>query len=144
MSLYHLYKSLHLISLISWMVGLLYLPRLFVYHCQLKKNSDAIRTFKLMEYRLYRFILTPAMIATFIFGILLILQDASYYMKSGWLHLKLLLVIFMAGIHGFLGKNVKVFAADNNQRSAKFFKTLNEVPTILMIIIIFLVVFKPF
>jgi protoporphyrinogen IX oxidase len=143
-NLYLLFKSLHLISLISWMVGLLYLPRLFVYHTDIAKNSDSNKIFKLMEFRLYRYICTPAMIATFIFGILLILQDPSYYMKSGWLHFKLLLVFALAGIHGFFGLNVKIFAADQNQRKAKFFRIINEVPTILMILIIFLAFFKPF
>ena len=137
------YKALHTIAVISWMAGMLYLPRLFVYHCQTKAHSEASETFKIMERRLLNIITTPAMIITLILGILLIARDPEYYMSSGWLHAKLFLVFIMMGVHGYFSKIVRTFAQDQNKKTAKFYKILNEVPTILMIIIVILVVVKP-
>ena len=137
-------KALHIIAIISWMAGMLYLPRLFVYHAGCKKNSAESELLKVMEKKLLKIIVTPAMIASFIFGILLILNDYSYYLKSGWLHIKLFLVFILAAIHGYLSKTVQVFAQDMNQNSEKFYRILNEVPTLLMILIVILVVLKPF
>lgn len=137
-------KSLHLIAVMSWMAGLLYLPRLFVYHVAAPIGSSENETFKVMEYRLQRFIMTPAMITTFVLGFLLMLTPGVLVKPMGWFHAKFFLVILMAGSQGFMGKWRKAFAADQNTKSAKFFRVANEVPTVLMIFIIFLVVVKPF
>ena len=142
-NIYLWYKALHTIALIAWMAGMLYLPRLFVYHAQAKIGSESSETFKIMEKRLLRFITTPAMLITVILGILLIARDPSYYLSSGWLHAKLLFVFIMIGMHGYFAKTVRVFAQDKNLKTAKFYKIINEVPTILMILIIILVVVKP-
>lgn len=142
-NLYLWYKALHTIALIAWMAGMLYLPRLFVYHAQAKIGSESSETFKIMERRLLRFITTPAMIITIILGILLIARDSSYYLSAGWLHAKLLFVFIMIGMHGYFAKTVRVFAQDKNLKTAKFYKIINEVPTVLMIIIIILVIVKP-
>ena len=142
-NLYLWYKALHTIAIIAWMAGMLYLPRLFVYHCQTEAHSEASETFKIMERRLLNIITTPAMIITLILGVLLIARDTEYYMSSGWLHAKLFLVFIMMGVHGYFSKTVRVFAQDQNKKTAKFYKILNEVPTILMIIIVILVVVKP-
>lgn len=138
---YELVKTLHLISVISWMAGLLYLPRLFVYHAQQKKGSETSETFKVMERKLLRLIMNPAMIATWIFGLwLMILIDAG---QMGWMHGKLFLVLLMTGAHHVMSAQVKRFARDENQKSARYFRVLNEVPTLLMIGIVALVIFKP-
>jgi len=142
--MYLWYKALHIISVISWMAGMLYLPRLFVYHANCKKKSEASEMLKIMERRLLKIIINPAMILSFVFGILIILSDVSYYMKSGWLHTKLLMVLILTAIHVYLAKTVKAFALDQNNKSDKFYRILNEGPTILMIIIVILVVVKPF
>ena len=141
MTVFLLIKSLHIIAVISWMVGLLYLPRLFVYHCGLKNNSESFNLLALMEKRLLRFIMNPAMIITFITGLFL-LKYIGF--SQGWVHIKLLLVIFMAGFHGFLAKCRKNFENNQNNNSDKFYRIINEIPTILMIFIVFLVIFKPF
>ena len=137
-------KALHIISLISWMAAMLYLPRIFVYHAESTIGSESYKIFKTMERRLLKIIMTPAMIFTFLFGVLLIMHDSSYYLKSGWLHFKLLLVIFMAGLHGYFAKTVRSFANNNNQHSAKFYRIINEAPTILMVLIVILAIIKPF
>ncbi|MFT6331919.1 MAG: putative membrane protein [Lentimonas sp.] len=142
MDTYLIAKFLHIISLISWMCGMLYLPRLFVYHTQAKIGGELDKTLQIMEAKLLRFIMNPAMILTFITGFWLI--SFIGFGSGGWLHFKLLLVLFMAGCHGFLGKCRKNFAAGENIRSDKFYRIINEVPTILMITIVFLVVVKPF
>ncbi len=134
-------KALHVIAVISWMAGLLYLPRLFVYHSGLKDDSDSAKLFIIMEKRLLRFIMNPAMIITFITGFIL-LKYIGF--SQGWIHAKLLLVLFMAGFHGFLAKYRKNFENNQNNNSEKFYRIINEVPTILMIFIVFLVIFKPF
>ncbi len=143
MNLYLWYKAFHLISIIAWMAALLYLPRIFVYHSE-AKSQDCKDVFKLMEKRLLRYIMTPAMIFSYLFGILLILQDPSYYMKSGWLHVKLLAVLLLSASHGYFAICVKKFALEQNNKSSKFYRLINEVPTLLMILIIIMVVIKPF
>jgi protoporphyrinogen IX oxidase len=145
--LYLWVKAFHIIAVISWMAGMLYLPRLFVYHCDAEKGSVQSETFKVMERRLLRAIITPAMIATWIFGLWLtwIGPDSRYgWFGAGWLHAKLLLVLALSAMHGIMARWVKDFAADNNQHSQRFYRIINEVPTILMILIVLLVVLKPF
>lgn len=135
-------KALHVIAVISWMAGLLYLPRLFVYHAAAAPGSDQSETFKVMEARLLRYIMNPAMIATFLFGGLMIWINTGY-MQLGWMHGKLTLVFLLTGVHHVFGKWRKDFAADKNTRAPKFYKIWNEVPTALMIGIVLLVVIKP-
>lgn len=135
-------KALHVIAVISWMAGMLYMPRLFVYHCSAEVGSVQSETFKVMERRLLKAIINPAMVATWILG--LYLAWSGGWFTSGWFHAKLLLVLLMSGVHGFLTGRVRDFALDRNTRSAKFYKIINEVPTVLMILIVILVVVKPF
>ena len=120
-----------------------YLPRLFAYHADAAKGSELSETFKIMERRLLKIIINPAMILTFIFGIWMILENPAL-MQQGWLHAKIFLVLCMAGLHGFLSATRKKFARDENTRPAKFYKLVNEVPTVLLILIVLLVVLKPF
>jgi putative membrane protein len=140
--MYEWIKALHVIAVIAWMAGMLYLPRLFVYHCEAEIESKQSETFKVMERRLLRAIINPAMAVTWLAG--LYLAFAGHWFSAGWLHGKLLLVIAMSGLHGFLARCVKDFAADRNLRSQKFYRIINEVPTVLMIGIVILVVVKPF
>ena len=139
---YNIVKAIHIIAVIAWMAGMLYLPRLFVYHAEAQRGSIQSETFKIMEKRLLRLIINPAMIVTWIMG--LWLAYSAGFFVAPWLHIKLLLVLVLSGVHGFLARLVKDFAADRNVRPAKFFRLLNEVPTVLMIAIVFLVVVKPF
>jgi putative membrane protein len=141
--LYDWIKALHVISLIAWMAGLLYLPRLFVYHVQAQAGSIQSDTFKIMERRLLKAIMNPAMIATFVFGIWLIVLNPAL-LSQGWLHAKLLLVLAMAGAHGAMGRWRKDFEADRNTRPQRFYRIANEVPTILMIVVVILVIVRPF
>jgi protoporphyrinogen IX oxidase len=140
--MYEWVKALHIIAVIAWMAGMLYLPRLFVYHCAAEVGSKQSETFKLMERRLLRAIVNPAMIVTWLAG--LYLAWAGHWFAATWLHAKLLLVVILSGVHGFFARWVKDFAADRNQRSQKFYRIVNEVPTLLMIGIVILVVIKPF
>jgi putative membrane protein len=140
--MYEWIKALHVIAVIAWMAGMLYLPRLFVYHSVAEIGSKQSETFKVMELRLLKAIINPAMAVTWLAG--LYLAWAGHWFSAGWLHGKLLLVIAMSGMHGFLGRCVKDFAADRNTRSQKFYRIINEVPTVLMIGIVILVVVKPF
>lgn len=142
MTSYLVFKSLHIISVISWMAGMLYLPRLYAYHAGVDPKSEASQIFKTMERRLLRIIVNPAMILTFIFGAVLVVQADA--MSQGWFHGKLTLVLVLAGVHGWLAKMRKTFERDENTRSPKFYKILNEVPAVLMIFIVFLAVLKPF
>jgi|TARA_B100002051_G_C16527802_1_gene531118 putative membrane protein len=142
MSTYLTFKSLHLIAVISWMAGLLYLPRIFVYHAENETNNDIKSVFKIMEHKLFFYIMTPAMLASWVFGILLIYVQ-SYETFSFWLAIKLILVIILTFYHFLLLKWLIDFKKDSNSHSGKFFRYMNEVPTILLIIIIFVVVFKP-
>ena len=135
-------KAFHIIAVISWMAGMLYLPRLFVYHCAAAPGSPQSETFKVMERRLLRLIINPAMIATWILGIWVAHEGG--FLKSGWLHAKFLLVVVLSGYHGLLAWWMKDFAADRNQRSAKFYRIANEIPAVLMAAIVILAVVKPF
>ena len=146
MNTYLLFKSIHLIAVISWMAGLLYLPRIFVYHSeavQNNKSEDLTETFKVMERRLLVYIMNPAMIVSWIFGILLIHTVGMDSFGSFWLQLKLAFVIILTIYHFFLFQCLRKFAENNNSYSSKFYRIINEIPTILLIGIIFIVVFKP-
>jgi len=135
-------KAFHLIAVIAWMAGMLYLPRLFVYHCEAEPGSRQSETFKRMERRLLKAIINPAMIATW--GLGLWLTWTGPYLTAGWLHAKLALVLILSGVHGLFARWVKDFAADRNRRSAAFYRIVNEVPTLLMIGIVILAIIKPF
>ena len=140
--MYEWIKALHVIAVISWIAGMLYLPRLFVYHCEAEIGSKQSETFKVMERRLLRAIMNPAMIVTWLAG--LYLAWAGHWFSHPWLHAKLLLVVVLSGVHGFFARCVKDFAGDRNRRSQKFYRIINEVPTVLMIAIVILVIVKPF
>ena len=138
-------KAFHIIAVIAWMAGMLYLPRLFVYHCQTDPGSRQSETFKLMERRLLKLIINPAMIATWLLGLTLIwLMGQDAFLQAGWLHAKLALVVAMSAVHGFFVRWVKDFAADRNTHSQKFYRLANEIPTALLILIVVLAVVKPF
>ena len=143
MSLYLLFKSLHLIAVISWMVGLLYLPRIFVYHVENLEKKEATEIFKIMERRLYFYIMRPAMIATWLFGVILIYINGLDIFSQLWMYIKLTLVIFLTIYHEYLGICLKSLKLKTNTKTSKFFRIINEVPTIILILIIFIVVFKP-
>lgn len=136
-------KAVHVIAVISWMAGMLYLPRLFVYHVDAKKGSKQSETFKIMEYRLLKLIINPAMIVAFVVGGLMLYADPSLF-QNGWMHVKLTLVLLMSGVHGVLAKHVRLFGKDENEKSAKYFRILNEVPTALMVLIVVMVIARPF
>ena len=140
--MYEWLKALHIIAVIAWMAGMLYLPRLFVYHCEADPGSRQSETFKVMERRLLKAIINPAMIATWILG--LWLAWSGGWFSEPWLHVKLALVLGMSAVHGMLSRYVRDFASDRNRKSQKFYRIINEVPTILMILIVLLVVLKPF
>jgi putative membrane protein len=135
-------KALHVIAVIAWMAGMLYLPRLFVYHADAPKGSDLSETLKLMERRLLKAIVNPSMILVLATGIILAILTG--YWQAPWLQAKFVLVLGLVGLHGYLARCVRTFAADANQRAAKFYRVLNEVPTTLMILIVILAVVKPF
>ena len=138
-------KALHVIAVIAWMAGMLYLPRLFVYHASAKPGSELSETFKVMERRLLKLIINPAMIATWVFGLTLVwLMGKDAFFQAGWLHAKLVLVLAMSGLHGYFARLVKQFAADRNRHSSKFYRIVNEIPTVLLILIVVLAVVKPF
>ena len=140
--MYEWIKALHVIAVISWMAGMLYLPRLFVYHCEAERGSKQSETFKVMERRLLKAIINPAMIVTWLAGLYLVW--VGHWYSAPWFHAKFLLVLILSGVHGFFARCVKDFAADKNLRSQRFYRIINEVPTILMILIVILVVVKPF
>ncbi len=142
MNLYLLFKSLHLIAVISWMAGLLYLPRIFVYHSQADHDSQK-KVFKTMERKLYNFIMMPAMLASWLFGILLLHNLGFSIFSEIWMQIKVIAVIILTYYHFTLGKFVNDFAIDNNQKTPKFFRIYNEIPTIILIVVIFVVIFKP-
>ena len=143
MNIYLTYKALHLIAVISWMAGLLYLPRIFVYHTENQSDKNISDVFKTMERKLYFYIMTPAMLISWIFGILLIGSIGFDQLSTYWLKTKLILVILLTLYHFYLGNFLNKFKMDLNTKSSKFFRFFNEVPTILLILIIFIVVFKP-
>jgi putative membrane protein len=140
--MYEWIKALHIIAVIAWMAGMLYLPRLFVYHCEAEAGSKQSETFKLMERRLLRVIINPAMVVTWLAG--LYLAWAGHWFSASWLHAKLVLVLVLSGVHGFFSRCVKDFAAGRNLRSQRFYRFINEVPALLMVLIVILVVLKPF
>jgi protoporphyrinogen IX oxidase len=142
MNLYLTLKAIHVIAVISWMVGLLYLPRLFVYHVE-NNSAESSKIFKVMEKRLMKIIMNPAMIITWLSGLSVLWILGFNNIFSLWLFIKFLFVIVLSGYHGFLSKCLKDFESDRNKRSSKFFRVINEIPTIILIIIVFLVIFKP-
>ena len=141
---YHLLKALHLIAMVAWMAGMLYLPRLFVYHCRVKPGSEASELFKVMEAKLMRLIMLPAMIATWGFGLWMAMMLELFNNDNGWLHAKLGLLVLLSGMHGMFSRFRKDFARDANRKSEKFFRIINEVPAVILVGIVFLAVFKPF
>ncbi len=140
--MYEWIKALHVIAIISWMAGMLYLPRLFVYHCGAEIGSKQSETFKVMERRLLKAIINPAMTVAWLSG--LYLAWSAHFFAAGWLHVKLALALALSTVHGFFARWLKQFAADKNQNSEKFYRLINEVPTILMIGIVIMVIVKPF
>ena len=143
MNYYLLFKSLHLIAVISWMAGLLYLPRIFVYHAENNTEKNTSEIFKIMEKRLMFYIMTPAMILSWFFGIFLILINEISITLNLWVQTKLFLVVLLTIYHLFLGYYLRKFALDENKKSAKFFRIINEIPTILLILIVFVIIYKP-
>ena len=142
MNLYLLFKSLHLIAVISWMAGLLYLPRIFVYHSE-NDNEIITSVFKTMEKKLFYYIMTPAMILSWFFGLILIHEIGFNQLTNLWLQLKLLLVILLTIYHFYLGFLLIKFKSDLNEKTSKFYRYINEIPTLLLILIVFIVIFKP-
>lgn len=136
-------KALHVISVIAWMAGMLYLPRLFVYHAEAETGSVQSETFKVMERRLYRGIINPAMIAAFVFGLTMIAAGVVDW-SQGWPWVKAAAVLALSAFHGLLGRYRRAFAADRNDKSSRFFRSINEIPTVLMIVIVIMVIVKPF
>ena len=143
MNYYLLFKSLHLIAVISWMAGLLYLPRIFVYHVENSEKKEITEIFEVMEKRLYFYIMRPAMILSWFFGIILIYINGIDIFSQLWMHIKLGLVVLLTIYHEYLGVCLKSLKLNNNTKSSKFFRIINEVPTIILIFIIFIVIFKP-
>ena len=141
---YEWLRALHIIAVISWMAGMLYLPRLFVYHAEAKTGSEISETFKVMERRLLKYIMSPAMGASWILGLAMLYANPGMLEGGGWMHAKLLFVFLMSGVHGALAKHVRKFSNDENDKSAKYFRILNEVPTVLMIGIVIFAVVQPF
>jgi protoporphyrinogen IX oxidase len=135
-------KALHVVAVIAWMAGMLYLPRLFVYHADAPKGSDVSETFKVMERRLLKAIINPAMIAVFLTGFALVYLTEDW--RVGWWQAKFILVLGLAGLHGYFARCVRSFAEDKNERPARFYRFLNEAPTVLMVAIVILAVVKPF
>ncbi len=139
---YEWIKSLHVIAVISWMAGMLYLPRLFVYHCGVAVGSEASETFKVMERKLMRYIINPAMIVAWVAGLWIAIVMFGF--KGGWLHVKLALVLGLSAAHGYFAKAVADFARDEGRRDHRFWRFMNEVPTLIMIAVVILVIVKPF
>ena len=143
MNSYLLFKSLHLIAVVSWMAGLLYLPRIFVYHVENKQKKEATDIFEVMEKRLFFYIMRPAMIFTWIFGLILIYLNGIEIFSQLWMQVKLVLVILLSAYNDYLGRCLLSLKNNSNSRSSKFFRIINEIPTIMLIFIVFLVIFKP-
>jgi putative membrane protein len=137
-------KALHLISMVAWFAALFYLPRLYVYHCKASIGSELDQTLQIMERRLLKAIMTPAMVSTWVFGLILLFVYRPDVVSDGWIHVKLLLIVILSGYHGFLSKARKGFVAGANKRSEKFYRLINEVPTVILIAVVFLAVLKPF
>jgi len=142
MNSYLLFKSLHLIAVISWMAGLLYLPRIFVYHSE-NTNEIISNVFKTMERKLFYYIMTPAMVLSWIFGLVLIHEIGFEQLANLWLQLKLILVVLLTTYHFYLGSLLNQFRSDQNKKTSKFYRYINEIPTLLLILIVFIVIFKP-
>jgi len=143
MNSYLLFKSLHLIAVVSWMAGLLYLPRIFVYHVENKEKKEAIDIFEVMEKKLFYYIMRPAMIFTWIFGLILIYLNGIEIFSQLWMQIKIVLVILLSAYNEYLGKCIVSLKDNSNTRSSKFFRTINEVPTVMLVFIVFIVIFKP-
>ena len=143
MNIYLLFKSLHLIAVVSWMAGLLYLPRIFVYHVENIEKKESVEIFKVMEKKLYFYIMYPAMVLSWIFGLILISIIGFSSLSFLWLKLKLLFVVLLTIYHFYLGKCLNKLKVDTNNTTSKFFRIINELPTILLILIVFIVIFKP-
>ena len=143
MNTYLLFKSLHLISVISWMAGLLYLPRIFVYHVENRDKKEATDIFEVMEKKLFYYIMRPAMVLTWIFGLVLIYLNGIEIFSQLWMQIKIVLVILLSAYNDYLGRCLVSLKNNSNTRSSKFFRIINEVPTIMLILLVFLVIFKP-
>ena len=143
MNSYLLFKSLHLIAIVAWMAGLLYLPRIFVYHVENNGKKEATDIFEVMEKRLYFYIMRPAMILTWLFGIILIYLNGIEIFLQLWIQMKLILIILLSIFHEYLGRCLNSLKNNTNKRSAKYFKIINEIPTIILILVVFIVIFKP-
>ena len=143
MNFYLLFKSLHLIAVVSWMVGLLYLPRIFVYHVESKEKKEVTDIFILMEKRLYNYIMRPAMILTWAFGLVLIYLIGFDVFSNLWMQIKIVLIVFLSIYHEYLGKCLLALKDGTNVKSSKFFRIINEIPTVILIIVVFLAIFKP-
>jgi protoporphyrinogen IX oxidase len=143
MNSYLLFKSLHLIAVVSWMAGLLYLPRIFVYHVENKEKKEATNIFEIMEKRLFFYIMCPAMIFTWIFGLILIYLNGIEIFYQLWMQIKLILVILLSAYNDYLGRCLASLKNNSNPRSSKFFRIINEIPTVILIFIVFLAIFKP-
>ena len=143
MNLYLLFKSLHLIAVISWMAGLLYLPRIFVYHVENIEKKEATNIFEVMEKRLFFYIMRPAMILSWVFGLVLIYLNGIEIFSHVWFQIKIVLMIFLSAYNEYLGKCLVALRNSTNTRSAKFFRIINEIPTLILIIVVFLAIFKP-
>ncbi|MDC0987819.1 protoporphyrinogen oxidase HemJ [Candidatus Pelagibacter sp.] len=143
MNSYLLFKSLHLIAVVSWMAGLLYLPRIFVYHVENKEKKEATDIFEVMEKRLFFYIMRPAMIFTWIFGLILIYLNGIEIFYQLWMQIKLVLVILLSGYNDYLGRCLVSLKNNSNSKSSKFFRIINEIPTVMLIFIVFLAIFKP-
>ena len=143
MNSYLLFKSLHLIAVVSWMAGLLYLPRIFVYHVENKEKKDATEIFEVMEKRLFFYIMRPAMIFTWIFGLILIYLNGIEIFSQLWMQLKIVLVVLLSAYNDYLGKCLISLKNNSNVKTAKFFRIINEIPTVMLIFIVFLAIFKP-
>ena len=143
MNSYLLFKSLHLIAVVSWMAGLLYLPRIFVYHVENKEKKEVTDIFEVMEKKLFYYIMRPAMIFTWIFGLILIYLNGIEIFSQLWMQIKIILVILLSVYNDYLGKCLVSLKNDSNTKSSKFFRIINEVPTIILIFAVFLVIFKP-
>ena len=143
MNLYLLFKSLHLIAVISWMAGLLYLPRIFVYHVENFQKKEATEVFEIMEKRLYNYIMRPAMLLSWLLGIILVLIIGIESFSFLWLQIKFVLVVLLTIYHEYLGKCIRLLKSGENEKSSKFYRIINEIPTVLLIFIVFIIIFKP-
>ena len=143
MNLYLLFKSVHLIAVISWIAGLLYLPRIFVYHVENFQKKEATEVFEIMEMRLYNYIMRPAMLLSWLLGIILVLIIGIESFSFLWLQIKFALVVLLTIYHEYLGKCIRLLKSGENEKSSKFYRIINEIPTVLLIFIVFIIIFKP-